>query len=87
MSWPHPSAHAPLRSNIDRRAKRGTAFWGLFMPDMRVVQVPCPHGDFELVERPIPEPHAGQVLIKIEVCGICYGDAVAKRPFRKGLNG
>jgi D-arabinose 1-dehydrogenase-like Zn-dependent alcohol dehydrogenase len=57
------------------------------MPDMRVVQVPCPHGDFELVERPIPEPHAGQVLIKIEVCGICYGDAVAKRPFRKGLNG
>jgi len=53
---------------------------------MNVVQVPFAHGDFELVERKIPEPHAGEVLIKIEACGVCRGDVVAKEGTFPGLS-
>jgi D-arabinose 1-dehydrogenase-like Zn-dependent alcohol dehydrogenase len=48
------------------------------MPNMKAVQVPRAGGDFELVERPIPEPGKGQVRIKIEACGICHSDAIVK---------
>ena len=34
---------------------------------MKAVQVSKPGGQFELVERPIPEPGRGQVRIKIRV--------------------
>ena len=33
-------------------------------------------GKFAIVERPIPRPGAGQVLIRIEACGICHTDAI-----------
>lgn len=48
------------------------------MATMKAVQVSKPGGDFELVNREIPEPKADQVLIKIQACGICHGDAVTK---------
>ncbi len=48
------------------------------MPTMRVIQVSRPGGPFELVERPIPEPGAGQVRIKVEACGVCHSDSFAK---------
>lgn len=48
------------------------------MPTMKVVQVPKAGGNFELVERPIPEPGRGQVRIKVEACGICHSDAIVK---------
>jgi len=48
------------------------------MAGMRVVQVTSPNGPFELVERPIPEPPAQHVRIKIEACGICHSDAFTK---------
>lgn len=32
-------------------------------------------GTLELIERPIPEPAAGEVLIAVEACGICGADA------------
>src|SRR5579864_9094407 len=48
------------------------------MPTMKAVQVPRAGGDFELVERPIPEPGRGQVRIKVEACGICHSDAILK---------
>ena len=35
------------------------------MPRMRAVQVKNANGPFELVEREIPTPVAGQVLIKV----------------------
>jgi D-arabinose 1-dehydrogenase-like Zn-dependent alcohol dehydrogenase len=41
---------------------------------MKAVQVPKPGGDFELVERNIPEPGRAQVRIKVEACGICHSD-------------
>jgi hypothetical protein len=36
-------------------------------------------GDFELVERDIPEPGPGQVRVKVEVCGICHSDVLVKK--------
>ncbi|HMF34765.1 MAG TPA: alcohol dehydrogenase [Candidatus Lokiarchaeia archaeon] len=45
---------------------------------MKAVQVSSPGGDFELVEREIPEPKEYEVLIKVEACGICHGDALVK---------
>jgi D-arabinose 1-dehydrogenase-like Zn-dependent alcohol dehydrogenase len=45
---------------------------------MRVVQVKAANGPFELVEREIPVPGAGQVRIKIQACGICHSDAFTK---------
>lgn len=40
----------------------------------RAMQVTRP-GRLELVERPTPEPGPGQVLIRVEACGICGADA------------
>src|SRR5437762_215752 len=48
------------------------------MPTMRAVQISRPGGPWELMERPIPEPRAGTVRLKIEACGICHSDSVAK---------
>jgi D-arabinose 1-dehydrogenase-like Zn-dependent alcohol dehydrogenase len=48
------------------------------MASMRAVQVSRPGGEFELVTREIPEPRAGEVLIKVEACGVCHGDAIVK---------
>ena len=48
------------------------------MSTMRAVQVSRPGGPFELVERPIPEPGAGMVLVRVEACGICHSDALVK---------
>jgi D-arabinose 1-dehydrogenase-like Zn-dependent alcohol dehydrogenase len=48
------------------------------MSKMRVMQVTQPNGPFELVEREIPEPGAGQVRLKVEACGICHSDSLTK---------
>src|SRR3989442_2882734 len=48
------------------------------MATMRAVQVARPGGPFEMVERPIPEPGAGSVRIKVRACGICHSDALTK---------
>jgi D-arabinose 1-dehydrogenase-like Zn-dependent alcohol dehydrogenase len=45
---------------------------------MKAVQVPKPGADFEIVEREIPKPGAGQVLIKVQACGICHSDVFTK---------
>jgi D-arabinose 1-dehydrogenase-like Zn-dependent alcohol dehydrogenase len=52
---------------------------------MKAVQVTKPGGDFELVEREIPEPGPGQVRVKIEACGICHSDMVVKEGLWPGL--
>jgi D-arabinose 1-dehydrogenase-like Zn-dependent alcohol dehydrogenase len=48
------------------------------MSKMKAVQVGKPGGNFELVERAIPEPARNQVRIKVEACGICHSDALVK---------
>jgi alcohol dehydrogenase/propanol-preferring alcohol dehydrogenase len=45
---------------------------------MKAAQISQPGGDFELVERNIPEPGAGQVRVKMEACGICHSDFVVR---------
>ncbi len=48
------------------------------MAKMRVVQVPKPGTDFEVVEREIPEPARGHVRIRVQACGICHSDVITK---------
>jgi D-arabinose 1-dehydrogenase-like Zn-dependent alcohol dehydrogenase len=55
------------------------------MPKMQAVQVSKPGGNFEIVERPIPEPGRAQVRIKVEACGICHSDALVKEGHWPGL--
>jgi D-arabinose 1-dehydrogenase-like Zn-dependent alcohol dehydrogenase len=52
---------------------------------MRVAQISRPEGPFEIVERPIPEPAAGEVRIKVEACGVCHSDAYAKTAAFPGM--
>ena len=49
------------------------------MSTMRVAQIPHPNGAFEIVERPIPEPGAGMVRIKVQACGVCHSDSIVKQ--------
>jgi len=48
------------------------------MPKMKAVQVPKPGGEFEFVEREIPEPGPRQVRIRVQACGICHSDVIIK---------
>jgi len=52
---------------------------------MIVAQLARVGGSFELVERPIPEPGAGHVLIKVEACGVCHSDQLFKEGHWPGL--
>jgi D-arabinose 1-dehydrogenase-like Zn-dependent alcohol dehydrogenase len=48
------------------------------MAKMRAVQVSEQGGDFELVERDIPEPGRGEALVRVHACGVCHSDMFAK---------
>src|SRR5712664_1963924 len=52
---------------------------------MKAAQVPRPGGDFEIVEREIPKPGAGHVLIKVQACGICHSDVLTKEGTWPGI--
>jgi D-arabinose 1-dehydrogenase-like Zn-dependent alcohol dehydrogenase len=52
---------------------------------MKAAQIGKPGGDFELVEREIPEPGPGQVRVKVEACGICHSDVFVKEGHWPGL--
>jgi D-arabinose 1-dehydrogenase-like Zn-dependent alcohol dehydrogenase len=45
---------------------------------MKAAQVPKPGADFEIVEREIPNPGAGEVRIKVQACGVCHSDLFTK---------
>src|SRR6202011_6215333 len=55
------------------------------MSKMKAIQVSKPGGNFELVERNIPEPARNQVRIKVEPCGICHSDALVKEGYWPGI--
>jgi alcohol dehydrogenase, propanol-preferring len=55
------------------------------MPMMKAVQVRAPGAEFELVNREVPEPRDNEVLLQIDACGICHGDAVAKEGHFPGI--
>jgi D-arabinose 1-dehydrogenase-like Zn-dependent alcohol dehydrogenase len=56
------------------------------MATMRVAQVSRPKGPFEIAERPIPEPGAGTVRIKVLACGICHSDSITKEGLFPGIH-
>jgi len=52
---------------------------------MKAAQISKPAGDWELVERDIPEPGVGQVRVKVEACGICHSDVLVKDGLWPGI--
>ena len=55
------------------------------MATMRAVQVSEPGGDFELVEREVPSPGRGEVLVRVKACGVCHSDALTKEGAYPGI--
>jgi D-arabinose 1-dehydrogenase-like Zn-dependent alcohol dehydrogenase len=52
---------------------------------MKAAQISKPGGEWELVERVMPEPRAGHVRVKVETCGICHSDVLVKDGLWPGL--
>ena len=52
---------------------------------MKVAQISKAGGDFEIVEREIPKPEAGQVRIKVQACGVCHSDLFTKEGAWPGI--
>ena len=52
---------------------------------MKAAQVPKPGADFEVVEREIPQPIAGEVRIKVQACGVCHSDMLTKEGAWPGI--
>lgn len=48
------------------------------MATMRAMQVGEKGGDLELVEREVPSPGRGEVLVRVHACGVCHSDMMAK---------
>src|SRR5204863_5532298 len=50
------------------------------MPEtMRVVELPAVGSALRLAERPVPEPGAGQALVRVEACGVCGSDVFLQK--------
>lgn len=52
---------------------------------MKAAQVTRPGQTFEIVEREIPEPGAGEVRIRVRACGVCHSDALTKEGHWPGI--
>src|SRR5437016_7498545 len=52
---------------------------------MKVAQIPKSGADFQIVEREIPKPSAGHVLIKVQACGVCHSDMFTKEGAWPGI--
>jgi D-arabinose 1-dehydrogenase-like Zn-dependent alcohol dehydrogenase len=52
---------------------------------MKAAQIPKAGADFEIVEREIPKPVAGHVLIKVQACGVCHSDVLTKEGAWPGI--
>src|SRR5436309_683632 len=55
------------------------------MNTMRVAQIPAAKREFEIVERPIPEPPPGTVRVKVTACGVCHSDALVREGLWPGI--
>jgi D-arabinose 1-dehydrogenase-like Zn-dependent alcohol dehydrogenase len=52
---------------------------------MKAAQIPKAGADFQIVEREIPKPGAGQVRIKVQACGVCHSDVFTKEGSWPGI--
>ncbi|MGH9491846.1 MAG: alcohol dehydrogenase [Terriglobales bacterium] len=55
------------------------------MAPMKMAQIPEAGADFQIVEREVPGPGAGQVRIRVRACGICHSDALVKEGSWPGI--
>ena len=55
------------------------------MRKMKAVEVQQPRGPLRLVERDVPSPTMGHVLIKVQACGICHSDVFTKDGLWPGI--
>ena len=53
---------------------------------MKAAQISKPGAGFQIVEREIPEPGAGQVRIKVQACGVCHSDVLTVEGSWPGIN-
>lgn len=51
----------------------------------RAVQITRAGGDFEMVERSVPDPGVGQVRVRVEACGMCHSDFYIKEGLFPGI--
>jgi D-arabinose 1-dehydrogenase-like Zn-dependent alcohol dehydrogenase len=52
---------------------------------MKAAQIPKAGADFQIVEREIPKPAAGEVRIKVAACGVCHSDLFTKEGAWPGI--
>jgi D-arabinose 1-dehydrogenase-like Zn-dependent alcohol dehydrogenase len=52
---------------------------------MKAVQISKAGSGFEIVEREIPNPGAGQVRIKVQACGVCHSDVLTVEGIWPGI--
>jgi alcohol dehydrogenase len=55
------------------------------MATMRAIQVRNPGAPFELVVRDRPKPGYGEVLVRVQACGVCHSDSIAKDGLFPGI--
>jgi D-arabinose 1-dehydrogenase-like Zn-dependent alcohol dehydrogenase len=55
------------------------------MAKMKVAQVSRPGGPIKLLEREVPQPGFGEVLVRMQACGICHSDALTKEGHWPGI--
>jgi D-arabinose 1-dehydrogenase-like Zn-dependent alcohol dehydrogenase len=48
------------------------------MPKMRAIQIAKKGGPLELVERELPQPGRGELRVRVQACGVCHSDVIAK---------
>ena len=52
---------------------------------MRVAQVASAGGPYQIVERAIPEPGAGEVRLRVQASGVCHSDVLTKEGHWPGI--
>jgi alcohol dehydrogenase/propanol-preferring alcohol dehydrogenase len=55
------------------------------MAKMRALEIADKKGPFELVERDMPEPGAGEVRVRVQACGVCHSDSFSKDGLFPGI--
>jgi D-arabinose 1-dehydrogenase-like Zn-dependent alcohol dehydrogenase len=56
------------------------------MATMRAMQIAEKGADFELVEREVPTPGRGEVVVRVHACGVCHSDMMAKEGAFPGVS-
>ena len=65
---------------------RGRIAIVISMSDMtRAMQVTAPGKRLELVERDVPTPGRGEVLVRVEACGVCHSDSLTVEGHMPGI--